>query len=982
MLLTKSVKRDLQIVLLLFLLSCIFFWKILAYPDKMIFTEYFSDVISYHSSPRYFISETWEEYGKLPLWNPYAFMGHPFAADPEISMFYPTNFLYLVFTTDLLFGYIFLLDIFLIGLFIYFFVRTLGLDRFSSLLSASTFMFCGTVIAHVYAGHMGNLDIMMLITASFLFLELTIKKRSFFYGILTGIFIGLQFMAGNPQISIYGSLGLFLYFLLRSFFITKNKRDFRELIKIALPLFLALIVALSLSAVQTLPTLELSKYSFRADRVTYATATSYSLPPQQLITFMMPEIFGTPLDDSYWGGRNFWELSIYLGIFSLILTIIAFITGFNNYKTIFAILLLFSLLFAFGRYFFVFPFFYYFAPFFDMFIKPSVMLFLTTFSISVLSGFGFSYLSKKTKQINKQKIWTLVKILSIIIIFAGLIWFFASLEKEFLLTTGRDMLEKKYYTFTETEHPLRHEIDYYMEKIPVAYSHLLNSLVVFIVLSSSATILLAARLTEKISIKKFKVIALIIILFDLWFFGSNYINVEDPEKIFAERIPMEFLESDTSKFRVVDLTSSLPPFISMRYQIESINGNGAGQLKSYRDFINFFFGKINGGIEPFIPLESEKIFNNSKVLGLLNVKYILTEETIDSENFNLKFNLSSSVYDIYLPTPDTKEVYIYENKDFLPRAFVVHNAKAITEEKVFDEIADENFNPQNSVILDDGIDITLNNPGEFQEAKIIYYSPDEIVVEINLQSSGFLVLSENYYPGWKAIDNDRETEIYRTNYILRSVYLDAGQHTVKFIYDPRSFRTGALITTITVLSLSVLLFVLILRRVKMKTETRTRIKERQKEANNIKLCLLCSAGGHLTEMLHLKGCYSKFPHFFITFKRVDTSELSKKKKVYFVTDPGRNPINFLKNIFESFRVLLKEKPDVIISTGAGIAVPSCYLAKFFFGSKIVFVESFCRIEKPSLSGKFMYPISDLFLVQWPEMLDKYGDKAIYRGAIV
>lgn len=138
----------------------------------------------------------------------------------------------------------------------------------------------------------------------------------------------------------------------------------------------------------------------------------------------------------------------------------------------------------------------------------------------------------------------------------------------------------------------------------------------------------------------------------------------------------------------------------------------------------------------------------------------------------------------------------------------------------------------------------------------------------------------------------------------------------------------------------------------------------------------------MAEILHLKDSYSKHPHFFITFKRMDTTELAKKEKIYFVSDPGRSPINFLKCVFQSFKILLKERPDVIITTGAGVAIPPSYLAKLFFGSKIVFVESFCRIEEPSLSGRAMYPISDLFLVQWPEMLKKYGDRAIYKGAIL
>jgi UDP-N-acetylglucosamine:LPS N-acetylglucosamine transferase len=134
--------------------------------------------------------------------------------------------------------------------------------------------------------------------------------------------------------------------------------------------------------------------------------------------------------------------------------------------------------------------------------------------------------------------------------------------------------------------------------------------------------------------------------------------------------------------------------------------------------------------------------------------------------------------------------------------------------------------------------------------------------------------------------------------------------------------------------------------------------------------------------MHLKKCYSKYQRFFITFKREDTAELAKRERVYFVEDPKRNIINFFKSLIQIFSVLSKESPDVVISTGAGVGVVTCYVAKFFFGSRIIFFESICRIEEPSLSGRLAYPISDMFFVQWKEMLKKYGEKAIYRGAVI
>lgn len=117
--------------------------------------------------------------------------------------------------------------------------------------------------------------------------------------------------------------------------------------------------------------------------------------------------------------------------------------------------------------------------------------------------------------------------------------------------------------------------------------------------------------------------------------------------------------------------------------------------------------------------------------------------------------------------------------------------------------------------------------------------------------------------------------------------------------------------------------------------------------------------------------------FYITFLREDTKSL---KNAYFVRDPKRNPLALIKNIIQTSKILAKEKPDALISTGAGVAVPACYIAKIM-GKKVIFLESFCRVSTPSLSGRLVYPVADVFLVQWKEMLSKYGSKAKYWGAV-
>jgi len=143
--------------------------------------------------------------------------------------------------------------------------------------------------------------------------------------------------------------------------------------------------------------------------------------------------------------------------------------------------------------------------------------------------------------------------------------------------------------------------------------------------------------------------------------------------------------------------------------------------------------------------------------------------------------------------------------------------------------------------------------------------------------------------------------------------------------------------------------------------------------------LVCSAGGHLTEILQLRDAYEEFDHFFLTFKRQDSSELPGR--VYYVSDPKRNPFSLVKNVLHSMRVFFRERPDVVITTGAGVAVPFCVLARLW-GKQVVYIESFCRIEKPSLTGRLLYPIATLFLVQWESLLKQYGSKARFWGTLI
>ena len=155
----------------------------------------------------------------------------------------------------------------------------------------------------------------------------------------------------------------------------------------------------------------------------------------------------------------------------------------------------------------------------------------------------------------------------------------------------------------------------------------------------------------------------------------------------------------------------------------------------------------------------------------------------------------------------------------------------------------------------------------------------------------------------------------------------------------------------------------------------------KKDLKDIKICVVGSSGGHLTHMMLLKGFWQEHERFFVTFDKPDANSQLKDEKVYHCYFPtNRNIKNLIKNTFLAWKILRKEKPDLILSSGAAVAIPFFFLGKVLFHKKCVYVEVFDRIDKGTLAGKFCYKFADKFFVQWEEQLKVYP-KAIYLGSI-
>jgi UDP-N-acetylglucosamine:LPS N-acetylglucosamine transferase len=149
----------------------------------------------------------------------------------------------------------------------------------------------------------------------------------------------------------------------------------------------------------------------------------------------------------------------------------------------------------------------------------------------------------------------------------------------------------------------------------------------------------------------------------------------------------------------------------------------------------------------------------------------------------------------------------------------------------------------------------------------------------------------------------------------------------------------------------------------------------------LRICLAASGGGHLTELLTLSECWKPYEVFYITTVPVIQRDLRKSGNVYVVGECNRqHPIRVLKVFLRCLRVVLKERPCVVISSGAAAGCMVCFLARAL-RAKIIWIDSITNVERISLSGRMVRWIADLFLVQWPDLASRYK-RVEFVGTVV
>jgi len=320
--------------------------------------------------------------------------------------------------------------------------------------------------------------------------------RDIGFAVLSGITIALQFLAGHPEITILTILTLLFFWLFHSFSHYQKENPYFIIQALGL-LIIVLTVAVFLSAVQLLPSLEFLKHSDRWGGVSYKVATRWSLSPKHLITFFIPYFFGNTAQIGYWGG-DVWATQFYLGILTLLLTFIGLLSPHTKYRSFLLFILIISLLLSLGKYLPLHRWLYHLLPGFKMIRYPVKFLYLTTFATATLAGMGFDHLLKR-----KTKFLPLFfKILLAFNILLIILFLFAYLSRFQIIDSATQSLFKaKPLEFT------RHYL-----------ANLRNSFHMLILLTLSLSLIIT-KIKNKIGLKIFQVLALTLLVIDLFAFN-------------------------------------------------------------------------------------------------------------------------------------------------------------------------------------------------------------------------------------------------------------------------------------------------------------------------------------------------------------------------------------------------------------------------------------------------------------------------------
>ena len=749
-------------VLFLTGLILIFFWPVLFSGSTFISGGMlYSDLMSLN----YPLKDWYRELlinNQLPFWTSLVGNGYPVFAEGQIGALYPPHLLLFRFLPTLL--------AFNLNLFLHFLLAALGtfvfcrislkLSSLASILAGLAYSFSGFFFTHL---HQVNIILVVsYLPLVFLAIERIVKSQKFLWAFILALTLAFQILAGYVQLVFYTSLAGLLFFVLLEFIpqaASEQKRSFK---KALLLIVLAFILGFGLASVQLLSTWELTNFSVRAEGLSLEAAAEWDWPLWALSLFINPLAYDiylpTPDFHPIKDALNLNVLYGYIGIIPILLVIWAIIARIRKrFVMIFLILLFGAFLFGMGRSTQLFTIFWEVIPGMKFFRQPVKILFLIEFCLAILAAFGWDYFKEflAKKKPHWQNILPKFGLILILLTFMDL-YFLNGVRLQPTLSGREWFSAPPIVDFFKSQTDNLH-FRYYTES------------------------------TRNL---------------DYALFRDNKIQKE--------------------------LQNSFDPDFNVLYRIPSTQDWLTLFLKN-QEKLNENTMFLDGGT-------GSLRLQNKKALDLQSVKFIISHLPIEDKELVLRqefplsrpikhFGFFQTSQGLKTVTNTTSATYVYENQTVYPRVLFVNEARIIkNEENTLETILGKDFDPEKEVILEENrsntdksqIDTLLRpfdsaqgfgGQADNTDSKVMIKEDkeSEVKIEVETEKPGFLVLSDTYYPGWRAYletqidtdksqirtDNtDKELKIYRADFAFRAVEVPAGKHTVKFSFEPTYWKLG------------------------------------------------------------------------------------------------------------------------------------------------------------------------------------------------
>jgi len=722
---------------------------------------------------RYFVNKSLQA-GQLPLWNPLLNCGTPFHAEGEGAIFYPLNLLLSHFSASAALTLSALIHLAGAGCFLFLFLRRIGLGRFAACLGGVVFVLSSDPTSRLFAGHYANLPNLALFPALLWAWEAWRRDRRVIFLTSAAFLYGCLILAGHPQYLFYSSIFLLIYILATSWQ-EARQGTFRSAFSVAAMFAGALCLGILVGAVQLFPTLDFVKYSFRQE-ANYNFCSSFSFPPENLITLLFPTFFGNMADGPYWGRWYLWEMWAYVGVFPFALAVYAAFCRGETRASVFRWTVPLFVLLALGGYTPLFRFLFRFVPGFDLFRGNSKFILYASYSLCILAAVGADRLVEPDSSSGKKD----RRILSIIL---GM---FAVSGLSAYVFLGRDAGGQGLWSAMIRTVVEKGEWMFSPDRLPgpsALWATASGSLwrTVFLSLAGLAAVL-SWRFMEKKRLWRMVIVAALAVP-ELFLFSREYIVTTPIEAGGVSPAFVEILQREEPG-RIISTVNHADILIPTG--LETVIGYTSNILGRYNDFLT-----TGSGFSLETPMISGFVSLSPQIL-YPNVGYIILYE-----NEQLPPGIA-------LPLARADGTVLLRVRRQVPRTyFSARFAFARNRQDAAGLVASGVHN----IVEADLIEAADQKPFEGvagpewgDAAAVTDKATTSTTVKTNADGPRLLVLTDAYDKDWVCILDDGENlPIYPVNIAFRGVIVPAGEHVLKFEYRPVAFYVGSAVSAIAIL---------------------------------------------------------------------------------------------------------------------------------------------------------------------------------------